>query len=673
MGISSPGIGSGLDVNGIVSKLMAIEQQPLTLLDSKEAKYQAQLSAYGTLKGAMSSFQNAIQALNDVTKFQSVKATPADTTVLSASATSQAVANTYNVNITQLAQSQSLITAGQASTSTAIGTGATTTLTFQFGTISGGTLSNGVYSGAGFSQDGTASSGSVTINSTNNSLQGIRDAINAAGIGVNASIINDGTTNRLVLTSTASGVNRSMKISVSGDSTLANLLNYDPTQAAGSPTGQNLTQTAAAQSAALTVNGVAITSTSNTVSGAIGGVSLNLAKVGSTTVSIARDTSSAASAINDFVNGYNALNKTISTLTAYDPTTKTGGTLLGDFAVTSMQASIRKMMGASLTGVSGNYTALSQVGIAFQKDGTLSLDSTKLQAALSSNPNDVAALFSAFTKTTDSLVSYSASKTSTVPGTYNVNVSQLATQGSAKGSANISAGVTITQGVNDSLAVTLDGTNATVTLAAGTYTAQQLANLVQAAINGNSSFSQAGDSVAATVSGTNLLLTSNRYGSASNVSITGGTAQAAVTGTTTNTAGLDVAGTIGGAAATGSGQYLTGAGSGAIGLKLQITGGATGSRGTVTYSQGYAFQLNNLLTNFLSTTGTIAGKTDGINRSIKDIDNQRTTLNARLATIEQQYRAQFTSLDTLMSQMTSTSNFLTQQLASLPSATSSSK
>ncbi|GBG13000.1 flagellar hook-associated protein 2 [Novimethylophilus kurashikiensis] len=670
--ITSPGIGSGLDVNGIVSKLMQVEQQPLALLDSKEAKYQSKLTAYGTLKGALSSFQTAAQAVNDVSKFQSASATVGDSSVFTATAQSNSVAGAYNINVTQLAQAQSLMAAGQSTTNTAIGSGATTTLTFQFGTISGGTFTNGVYTGAGFSQDGTSSTGTVTIDSSNNTLQGIRDAINAANVGANATIVNDGTSNRLVLTSKATGANSSMSISVSGDSTLANLLNYDPTQAAGSQTGQNLTQTVAAQSAALTVNGISITSASNSVSGAIDGVSLSLIKTGSTTLNVARDTSTAKKAIQDFVAAYNSLNGTISSLASYDATSKQGGILLGDSAVNSIQARIRGLLGSALTGVGGSYTTLSQVGVSFQKDGTLSLDTSKLQTALASKPDDVAALFSAYTKTSDSLVSYSSSSTKTIAGSYPLNVTQIATQATATGGVDISAGAVITKDVNDTLAVKLDGTTAIVTLTPGTYTASKLAAMVQAAINGNSNFSKASDSVAVTVSGNNLLFTSNRYGSGSNVSITGGTAQATIAGTTTDVAGVDVQGTIGGVTALGSGQYLTGAaGSAADGLKVRINGGNIGSRGNINYSHGFALQISDLMDTFLSSTGPLASRTDGINSSIKSIDDQRTTLNNRLADIEKRYRAQYTALDTLMSQMTSTSNYLTQQLASISASTSS--
>ncbi len=130
---------------------------------------------------------------------------------------------------------------------------------------------------------------------------------------------------------------------------------------------------------------------------------------------------------------------------------------------------------------------------------------------------------------------------------------------------------------------------------------------------------------------------------------------------------MNTAGTINGAAATGTGQHLTGAtGSVTEGLKIQIMGGATGARGTLNFSRGYAYQLDTLASSFLNSTGPITGRTDGINKTIKDIGNQRDALNRRLVDVETRYRAQFTALDTMISSMNNTSSFLTQQLANLP-------
>lgn len=676
MAISSPGIGSGLDVNGIVAQLMAVESQPLKNLDAKEAAYQAKLSAYGTLSGALSSFQSAVQGLNDPAKFQSLKASSSDSTVASASASSIAVAGSYALDISKIAQSQKLVAAGQTSTSAQIGLGGTTTLTFDFGTISG-TLApyvpaagtGGTYSAAAFASNGNGIK-TVTIDATNNSLTGIRDAINNAKIGVTASIVNDGGASpyRLVLSSDNAGSSNSLKIGVSGDATISALLSHDPTGVVG--TTQNLQQTLVGQNTEMTVNGVFVSKTNSTLTDVIPGVTLSALKVGTSTVSVTQNSSGVTSAVDAFIKGYNDLAKTLKDSSSYDPATRKAGILQGDASVRTIQSQIRALLGRSLTGNLA-YTNLSQVGITLQKDGSLALDSAKLQTALAANPVDLAAVFSATGKASDSLVSYVSSTSNTKPGSFSLEVSQLATQGKLVGSA--AAGLIITAGANDTLSVTVDGVSATVTLAAGNPYASYaaLAAEVQAKINGASALSGAGISVAVTQAGGFMTLTSSRYGSTSSVSV-GGNGATNLLGAPTSTAGVDVAGTLGGSAGTGSGQNLTGAAGNADGLKLLISGGASGvgvSRGTVNFSQGYAYQLDKLISSFLDSSGTIAAVKEGANRSIKDISNQRDVLNRRLAGIEAQYRRQFTALDVAMASMSQTSSYLTQQLAALSSQT----
>jgi len=659
--LAMPGVGSNLDVTSIVSALMQVEQVPLNDLNQKEASYDAQLSAYGTVKGALSSLQSALAALNSPSTFQATSVTSGDSSIVTASADGSATLGSYAVQVGQLAQAQTLVAAGQASTTQSIGSGTPTTITFQFGTITGGTLSNGTYSGATFTQDGTAASGTVTIDSTNNTLQGIRDAINAANIGVTASIVNDGSGSpyRLLLQSSSTGAARSMSISVSGDAALAGLLSDDPSGT------QNLTQVVAAQSAQLSVNGFNLTSSSNTVSNAIQGVTFNLAKTGSTAVTIAQDSSSATAAVQAFVSAYNTLVSTISQVASYDPSTQQGGPLLGDTGLQTIQAQIRNILGAAIPGSPGGLSSLAQIGVSFEQDGTLALNTSQLQAALSAGASNVARLFTSLGNTTDSLVSYVSSTADTAPGRYAVNVTALATQGSLAGSSP--AGLTISAGVNDQLALTIDGVTDGVTLAPGTYTPDSLAAALQAAINGAPAFSAAGIGVTVSQAGGVLTIQSNSYGSTSSVSVSGSAAQSLFGSAPVATAGTDVAGTINGAPALGSGQFLTGtAGNAAAGLQIQISGGSVGPRGQVNFSQGYAYQLNAALTNILSDTGPLAASTNGINASISDIDNQRTALNARLAQVQQNYLAQFTALDTLISNMNSTASFLTQQLAILP-------
>ncbi len=660
---TTSGVGSSyLDVNGLVSQLMTIEQRPLNLLKAKEASYQAKLSAFGSIKGALSSFQSALAGLNSIAKFQALKATSSDTSIFTASASSTAVAGTYSLDsVTKLAQSQKLAATGQADSAAAIGSG---TLTFDFGTITGGTFDapTGKYTGAAFTSNGTGAK-TVTIDPANNSLQGIRDAINAAKIGVTATIINDGgaTPYRLTLTSDSIGNASSIKIGVTGDVALSNLLAYDP----ANNTGQNLAETATAQNAQFVVDGASVSKASNTITDVIPGVTLNLQKVTAAPVKLTvdRDTATVKSSLEGFIKAYNDLNKILSDVSAYNAATKKGAVLQGDSTVRSMQAQIRAVFNTAISNTGGSLTTLSQIGVSFQKDGTLALDASKLDTAISNNFNDIASLFAAVGKASDSLVSYSSASSATKPGSYAVNITTLATQGNIVG--NAAAGLTITAGVNDALNFTVNGVSASVVLAAGTYTAAALAAEVQSKVNGASALSSAGVSVAVAQNAGIFTITSNIYGSASSVAVSGAGATNLLGGAPVATSGVDVAGTIDGVAATGAGQFLTSSAGNSNGLAVRINGGLTGARGTVDYSQGYAYTLNELATTFLANGGLLDGRTSGIDISIKDIGKQRDAWNVRLDAIEKRYRAQFTKLDSMLSGMNQTSSYLTQQLNKL--------
>ncbi len=665
MGLSASGIGSNLDINGIVSQLMSIERQPLQALAKKEVSYQAKLTGFGTLKGALSSFQTSVKGLADVSKFQAVKVTPADTTIATATASAGATPGTYSLEVTDLAQAQKLASAGQASASTAVGSG---TLTFDFGTITGAVVdADGKYTGATFTSNGSGVK-TVTIDATNNTLSGIRDAINSAAIGVTATIVNDGGASpyRLVLTNSSTGKTNSMKISVSGDAPLSTLLAHNPGAA---PASQALAETVTAQNAEFEVDGIAISKTSNTVTDVIQGVTLNLLKetTAATQVAVTRDTGAVSTAVNQFVAAYNQINQTLKDASAYDPVTKQASILNGEAAVRTIQAQIRGVLNLAVPGGASVYTELSQIGVSTQKDGSLAVDSTKLSTAMTTNFNEIAGLFASVGKATDSLVTYSSSTSKTVSGSYAVNITRVATQGNTVGDAGKPTTLTI-DGTNNTLEVKLDGTTETVTLASATYAdATALAAEVQSKINGVASFVTAGSSVAVTESGGIFTLLSNRYGSGSNVSITGGLGKTNLIGTGATTDGLDVAGSINSAAGTGSGQYLTGAtGDASEGLKLQITGTTLNARGTVNFSRGYAAQFSTLIDKQLGTDGLISSRTEGINASIKSLTQAKERLNTRLEEVEKRYRAQFTALDQVMSKMSTTSSYLQQQLANLP-------
>jgi flagellar hook-associated protein 2 len=566
--------------------------------------------------------------------------------------------------VNTLAQSQQLISSGFANTTSIVGTG---TLTFNFGTYNSTANT--------FTPNATAAAPSVTIDSSDDTLQGVANAVNAAGIGVTATIVNDGSSsgNHLVFTSTATGTSNSMQITVADsdgnntDSSGLSQLAYDPTAAVGS--GQNLSQTQAAQDATLSIDGIAVTKPSNTITDAIQGVTLNLTKAAPstpTTLTVASDSSGITTALNNFVSAYNSLNTTMAGLTAYDASTNTAGLLLGDPTAGALEDRIQSVLAQALP--SGTLTTLEQVGLGVNSDGSLSLDTSTLNAAVAANPNAIVPLFAAVGTPSDNQISYTTSTAATTPGTYAINITQMATQGTAQGST--AATTTIMTGVNDTLNLTVDGVSGTVTLSPGTYTAASLAQQLQSQINGVAAFTSSGVSVTVSQTGGVLGVTSQSFGSSSSVNISGGDASPGLFGTATSTQGLDVAGTINGIPATGSGQFLTGAtGTAAEGLEIQISGGATGNRGSVVFTRGFADQLNTLLGGYLGSSGLLQNATDGINAEITANTAQQTALNTHLAAVQANYMAEFTSLDTLISSMNTTQSFLTQQFDAMDSIT----
>lgn len=646
MAISSPGIGSNLDVNTIITQLMALEQRPLTQLSLKEASFQAKLSAFGSLKGAISAFQTSLSGLRSQSKFEVLTAKPADAAIFSATAASSATRGSYNVTVSTLARAQVLNATGVASATAASSTG---TVSLQIG-------------------DGSPRT--ITVNSTNNTLEGLRDAINAAGAGVSAAIINDGSSApyRLSLTATASG--------------LDNTITLNHTLSAGTLKDalDGITESQSAQDATLTVNGIAITGSTNTIEEAIPGVTLRLLKEGTTTLAVASDTASIQTAVQSFVKGYNDLNKTIAGLTAYDPETRQGGTLVGDSSTLSVQTQMRAALSSAINGLTGTRTTLSQIGLTLQLDGTMALDSAKLSAALNAAPGEVGSLFAAKGSSDSDLLGYVRSAAASTAGNYQVHISAAAKQ-AAMTASTAAATSTVIDDDSDDFQVQINGVSSgTVQIAHGTYTPTQLAAALQSALAGSSPLSNAGIAPTVTVVGGKITISSDTYGATSTVGSAAGTATAALGYTgAERAAGRDIAGYFYGngtkSAATGVGQELTAAtGSMADGLVVRYSGSQAQLQAstppTLRLTEGYAMRLDRLSTRLLENTGPIASRTSGLDRSIADISTQKQRFNQRMIAVERRIRAQFTALDTLVSRLNSTSNFLTQQLANLPGSNS---
>jgi len=651
--LAAAGIGTGLDVTTLVAKLMAVERQPESVMNSQTAAYKAQLSAYGSMSSSLSTLKSAASALNDLTTLNGATASVGNASLATASAEPGAAPGNYSLVVQAVAQAQVLATPAFASVATAIGTG---TLTFDFGT----------YSGGAFSPNPVKSSATVTIGAGQDSVAGVRDAINAANVGVTASIVDDGTGQRLVIASNDTGAANTLRVSVSDDDANntdnAGLSELAYDASTGGTT--NLSQATAAADAAAVVNGIPVTSPRNTIIGAIPGVTLNLlqaAPATPTTVGVAHDVDAATSSVTAFVSAYNSAVATLARLSAYDPGTKTGATLQGDSTLIGIQSQMRMLLGGAVAGATGVST-LADLGVSFQSDGTLALNTTTLKTVLSDPAKNASAVLATVGTPTDSLVAYLHATAAATPGSYAVQVTQLATQGRATGSA--AAALTITSGVNDTLSLSVDGIDATVTLSAGTYTADSLAAMLRSRINGDAALTSGGRSVSASTASGVLTLTSYGWGSTSGVEITGGNAAADLFGVAASTDGVDAAGTIGGVAATGSGKALT-----AQGITVSIEGGSTGARGLLNFTRGLADSLDTMISSFLSDA--LSARTTGIQTSIKEIADRISAFETRMTNTQAALTAQFTALDAAISSMQNTTTFLTQALASLPKVTAS--
>ncbi len=374
--ITSLGIGSGLDLNSIVTQLVALERRPLTQMQAQANTMQTKVSSFGQISSLFSSLQDASTALTGTDLWKQAAVNSSDSGSVTVSGGAGAPAGTYAVSVQSLASSQTL-------SSTAVYGAATDT-------VGSGTLTIQLGSWDGAQSAFTAQSGSsaITVNvAAGDSLQTVADNINAQKAGVTAALVTDASGVRLSLTSSATGAANGFKVDASDDGSVTTgaglgALAYDPE--AGSGTMQFVQ---ASGNASATVNGIAVTSASNTLSGVVSGVQLTLQKVTTSpvNVSVAPDSSGVGNAIKTFVNAYNALNNYLSAQTAYNATTKVGGPLQGDSAATSLEQRLASVLGAT-SSASGTYTRLSDLGLETQRDGTISINQTKLTSALANLP-----------------------------------------------------------------------------------------------------------------------------------------------------------------------------------------------------------------------------------------------------------------------------------------------
>ena len=661
MPITATGIGSGLDVESLVSQLILADVQPAeNRLNTKEASYQAQLTAYGSVKSVLSQFQAAAASAGVASQYIGKLASTSLFDTVTATADSSADVGDYDLEVSTLAKAQSLASSAFSATTATLGTG---TLTISLGTVG---YDSGASSVTGFTQKTNTTSVSVAIDSSNNTLTGVRDALNAASAGLNASVVNDGSGYRLVIQSDSTGAENAVSISVAdtGDSNSTD--NAGLSQLAFNQTAAHLLQTGAGTDAAIKINGLDVTSTSNTVTAAVEGVSFTLKKITSSPVliSVTKDTAKATAGVNGLITAFNQFNTEINSLTSYNATTASGSVLTGDATLRNLASNVRASLNAAVANSGGQYSTLAELGITTNViDGSLSLDSTKFAAILENDATDVAKVLAAFGTPTNANVEFVSAGSATEVGTYAVASTTTTTSGSLTASSAISVRSYNGNGNNAVFSISVDGATAVeITLNSNNSPAADVLDEINAALTAASA------GATASLANDVLTFTSDSTGPTSTIEITAAEANAiaglgiAVGAGTAGTSTTSY--TINGEAVTTADGVITGAvGTAVEGLSLKILGNATGDLGTVSFTQGLASPLNTLITGLLADDGLVDARLDGLQSSITDITNQRETLELRAQSLEKRYRTQFNGLETLISQLNTTQSFLTTALS----------
>lgn len=388
--ITSSGLASGLDVNSIVTQLMTIERQPLVTMQKEETAINAKISSFGKIQSALSTLRTKAAAFTSSSLWGKTSTTLSDSTVATATPIlgKTGAVGAYTLQVNALAAAQSTSSQAFSASTDTLSEGS---LVIELGSWTGGTPATG------FTPKSGSSAVTVSIGAGETSLDKIRDKINAANAGVTAGLVTDASGVRLTLRSSATGEENAFRVTAietSDDgvaSTGLSALAYDAT--AASP----MTRNQAARNAQAVINGLTVTSASNTLDTVVEGVSIKLNKTTTSAVdmTVASDPGDVKTAIQDFVTAYNSLNDTIRSETKYDAATKTSGKLQGDRTALDVQGKLRSQVAQAFTGSgSGSLTLLSDIGISVTSTGGLEIKTSKLDSALATNPEQVKTLLS---------------------------------------------------------------------------------------------------------------------------------------------------------------------------------------------------------------------------------------------------------------------------------------
>jgi flagellar hook-associated protein 2 len=381
--ISSPGVGSGLDVNSIVTQLVAIERQPIDKLQTQATSLQTKLSAFGKLQSDLSALGDAASALASPATWNQTTGTSSDSGSVTVTTDANNLPGSYSVQVTKLAQAQSNISKTYTAATDLVGEG---TIHIQLGTWAADNT---------FTAKPGAAAIDISVGPPAKSLAEVRDMVNAANAGITAAVLSDASGSRLVFRSSTTGAVNGFKISVTDadsnnvDTSGLSALAFDPSVGV-----VTMSQAIAAANASALINGAPVSSATNTLTNVVDGMTLQLQRETTAPVQVttAADSDAIRKKIEAFVSAYNDLNNELVAQTKYDAASKTAGTLQGDSTAVSLRGSLRSTLRGT-SGASTVFTRLADIGFDVQQDGTIKLDSTKLDNALA-NPGELKKLFS---------------------------------------------------------------------------------------------------------------------------------------------------------------------------------------------------------------------------------------------------------------------------------------
>jgi flagellar hook-associated protein 2 len=615
---SITGLSSGIDTNKIVTQLMALEQAPLTRMQTRVTTYQNQVSAWTAVRTKLSVLQSAAAALTNASDIGAMVTATTSSAAATASVTGSPAVGSVSFTIDQLAAAHQA-----AAASTFSGAGAL---------VGAGTFSLTVGS--------TTTPFSTTAGTT---VSQLASQINASSAGVGAAVVAvDATTSRLVLTAKTTGAAAAFTTSATQASLATfNLLQQgkDALISVGDPNASP----------------IQLSRPSNQISDFIAGVTLSLtAKTTGTpvTVNVAQDPALVVKAVQAVVDAYNGAYSTLKQYTAYDPTTKSAGLLLGDPAAGGMLGQLNQVLADQVKGLGGSYTSVSSVGITMQADGTFALDQGKLTTALSADPRAVTNLLARSGSAADTRIASVTGSDSTAGGSYPVVVTRAAQ------AATVTGGVFYSPVAPYSFTVTSNGNTATVHVAAG----EDLAAILTAV---NDALKAAGTSqISASANGGAIQIQSSVYGSSTAFTVAGDT-NFGLNGTY---AGVDVAGTVDGKAASGTGQILSTSSGASSGLQVRVVAtptdvsdaGGTLSLGSASFSQGVAGRLGSFLGTATATTGTVTDAANAYSSQIDTVKKQMAALQVQLTEKERVLRQRFSAMETALVRLQSQGSFLSQ-------------